>query len=430
MTYDALPFSGIATFFKAPLLPAPTTDDADVAVVGIGWDEGTTSRSGARMGPRALREASTMYAFQRDAEPFWDGEAGVELLGGVRWADCGDVALGPMWSPERYHNAVVDKLQPIMESGLFPVTLGGDHSIGYPVLKALYQARGEQAVPPRPVRHAHGLLGRGGRLALLARQPHHPQPRGGLPRRPHAVRHPQPAHARRQHRAGAGAAARTSSGASRRRTCCVEDLVEHLPKGADVYITFDIDALDPAIAPGTGTPEPGGFSYYEAKDDPARRVRALQRGRHGPRRGGAAVRRARPGDGAARRPPDPRHGGRRLPAPRGASRERRPAATGRRSTAGPAAAAAPGATGRATAAATDGVRHRRRHRDRDDRRPHRGTRGARRPGPASPSVWSSPPRRRRSPAAASGGALADAGARLNGPRGAGRSTNHFGPERR
>ena len=83
-----------------------------------------------------------MYAFQRDAEPFWDGEAGVELLGGVRWADCGDVALGPMWSPERYHNAVVDKLQPLMEAGLFPVTLGGDHSIGYPVLKALYQARG------------------------------------------------------------------------------------------------------------------------------------------------------------------------------------------------------------------------------------------------------------------------------------------------
>ena len=60
MTYDSLPFSGIATFFKAPLWQAPTTADADVAVVGIGWDEGTTSRSGARMGPRALREASTM----------------------------------------------------------------------------------------------------------------------------------------------------------------------------------------------------------------------------------------------------------------------------------------------------------------------------------------------------------------------------------
>ena len=129
MTYEELPFSGIATFFKAPYLPAPTTADADVAVVGVPWDQGTTSRSGARMGPRALRETSTMWAFQQDHEPLYDGEAGVELLGGVRWADSGDVPIGPMWSPERYHNAVVDKLQPIMDSGLFPVTLGGDHSV-------------------------------------------------------------------------------------------------------------------------------------------------------------------------------------------------------------------------------------------------------------------------------------------------------------
>ena len=75
MTYEALPFSGIATFFKAPHLAAPTTADADVAVIGIGWDEGTTNRSGARMGPRSLREASTMWAFQRDGETLYDGEA-------------------------------------------------------------------------------------------------------------------------------------------------------------------------------------------------------------------------------------------------------------------------------------------------------------------------------------------------------------------
>ena len=147
MTYEELPFSGIATFFKAPYAPAATTADADVAVVGIPWDQGTTHRSGARMGPRALRDASTMWAFQQDHEAMYDGEAGVELLGGVRWADCGDVPVGPMWSPERYHNAVVDKLQPLIEAGLFPVTLGGDHSIGYPVLKALYQARGGRPVP-------------------------------------------------------------------------------------------------------------------------------------------------------------------------------------------------------------------------------------------------------------------------------------------
>jgi agmatinase len=265
MTYDSLPFSGIATFFKAPLVPLPTTADADVAVVGIGWDEGTTSRSGARMGPRALREASTLYAFQRDAEPFWDGEAGVELLGGVRWADAGDVALGPMWSPERYHNAVIDKLQPLMSSGVFPVTLGGDHSIGYPVLKALYQSRGGK--PVHLVQfdtHMDYWEEEGGSRFSHASpiiRSHEAGFLSGLTQ--YGIRS--------LHTPGDNIALAQSRGArifwcQQAKDMRVEDLVGHLPPGGDVYITFDIDALDPAIAPGTGTPEPGGFSYYEAKE--------------------------------------------------------------------------------------------------------------------------------------------------------------------
>ena len=265
MTYEALPFSGVATFFKAPLVAAPTAADADVAVVGVGWDEGTTFRSGTRMGPRALREASTMWAFQQDGETLYDGEAGVELLGGVRWADCGDVALGPMWAPERFHNAVVDRLQPIAASGLFPVTLGGDHSITYPVLKALVQARagrpfhlvqfdthldywdsegGQRWSHASPIIRAHEA----GWLSGLTEY--------GI---------------RSLHTAGDNIALAKSRGANifwcqQAKDTRVEDLVEHLHVGDDVYITFDIDALDPAIAPGTGTPEPGGFTYYEAKD--------------------------------------------------------------------------------------------------------------------------------------------------------------------
>jgi len=265
MTYEELPFSGIATFFKAPYLPAPTTADAEVAVVGVPWDQGTTSRSGARMGPRALRESSTMWAFQQDHEPLYDGEAGVELLGGVRWADSGDVPIGPMWSPERYHNAVVDKLQPIMDSGLFPVTLGGDHSVTLPVLKALSQARagkpfqlvqfdthmdyweeegGQRYSHASPIVRAHEA----GWLSGLTQY--------GI---------------RSLHTAGDNIALARSRGAhifwcQQAKDMRADDLVEHLPVGGDVYITFDIDALDPAIAPGTGTPEPGGFNYYEAKD--------------------------------------------------------------------------------------------------------------------------------------------------------------------
>jgi agmatinase len=264
MTYEDMPYAGIATFFKAPHLPAPTSADTDVAVLGVPWDEGTTNRSGARMGPRALREASTQWAFQNGLEPFYDGEAGTKLLGGVRWADCGDVALGPMWPAERYHNAVAERLLPLFQAGLFPVTLGGDHSITYPVLRTLSEARqgrpfqlvqfdthldywddegGQRYSHASPIIRAHEA----GWLAGLTQY--------GI---------------RGLHTAGDNIELAQQRGVrifwcEQARDMQPEELVDHLEPFADTYITFDIDALDPAIAPGTGTPEPGGFSYYDAK---------------------------------------------------------------------------------------------------------------------------------------------------------------------
>ena len=264
MTYEDMPYAGIATFFKAPHVPSPTPAEADVAVMGIPWDEGTTHRSGARTGPRALREISTMWAFRDGLDALWDGEAGVELMGGVRWADCGDVALGPMWSPERYHNAVVDRMRPLVESGVFPVTLGGDHSVTYPVLKAVSQAR--DGKPFQLVQfdtHMDYWDQEGGQRYSHASPIIRSDEAGwlaGLTQ--YGIRS--------LHTPGDNIALARSRGAhifwcEQARDARVEDLVEHLPVGADTYITFDIDALDPAIAPGTGTPEPGGFSYYEAK---------------------------------------------------------------------------------------------------------------------------------------------------------------------
>ena len=264
MTHEDMPHAGIATFFKAPLMATPTPAKADVAVLGVPWDEGTTNRSGGRTGPRALREASTMWAFQNGLEPLYDGEAGVKLLGGVRWADCGDVALGPMWSAERHHAAVVERLLPLLQAGLFPVTLGGDHSITYPVLKTLSEARrgapfqlvqfdshmdyrdeegGSRYSHASPIIRAHEA----GWLAGLTQY--------GI---------------RSLHTRGDNIALAQSRGAhifwcEQAKDTLVDELVEHLEPGAPTYITFDIDALDPSIAPGTGTPEPGGFSYYEAK---------------------------------------------------------------------------------------------------------------------------------------------------------------------
>ena len=264
MTYEEMPYAGIATFFKAPYVPAPTRDEADVAVLGVPWDLGTTSRSGTRMGPRALREASTMWAFRDGLAPLYDGEARVMLMGGVRWADAGDVTLGPMWTRDRYHEAVAGRVLPLLEAGVFPVTLGGDHSITYPVLSAVYKARGgkpfqlvqfdthmdywdeeggERYSHASPIIRAHEA----GWLSGLTQY--------GI---------------RSLHTAGDNIALARSRGArifwcEQAKDTLPAELVEHLTPGVDTYITFDIDALDPSIAPGTGTPEPGGFSYYEAK---------------------------------------------------------------------------------------------------------------------------------------------------------------------
>ncbi len=264
MTYEQLPFSGIATFFKAPHDAAPSRDNADVAVIGVPWDEGTTFRSGSRMGPRALREASTMWAFQQDRERLYDGEAGVELLTGVRWVDCGDVALGPMWSAERYHEAVVERLKPLFAGGLFPVTLGGDHSITYPVLKALWEARGGR--PFQLVQfdtHMDYWDEEGGQRYSHASpiiRSHEAGWLTGLTQ--YGIRS--------LHTAGDNIELAQSRGVhifwcEQAKDTQPAELVDHLELDADTYLTFDIDALDPAIAPGTGTPEPGGFSYYEAK---------------------------------------------------------------------------------------------------------------------------------------------------------------------
>ena len=205
-----------------------------------------------------------MWAFQQDHEPLYDGEAGVELLGGVRWADCGDVALGPMWTAERYHGAVVARLQPLVEAGLFPVTLGGDHSITYPVLKALWQARGGK--PFQLVQfdtHMDYWDSEGGQRYSHASpiiRAHEAGWLTGLTQ--YGIRN--------LHTAGDNIELAQSRGAhifwcEQARDARPAELVEHLQLDADTYITFDIDVLDPAIAPGTGTPEPGGFSYYEAK---------------------------------------------------------------------------------------------------------------------------------------------------------------------
>lgn len=261
---EQMPFVGIATFAAAPHSPEPTADEADVAVLGIPFDLGTTARSGARMGPRSLRETSTLWTWAVNRGPMWDGEVGAYILGGVRIVDCGDVPVVPMMSAERLADEVAPRVRRLVTEGVFPVVLGGDHSVTYPVLRGVAEGRngapvhlvhfdthldywedegGERYTHASPIIRAHedGLLS--GLTQIGIRGLHTSFDNISLARE------------RGAHIVWCEQARRTP----------VEELVRHLTPGIDVFITFDIDALDPSIAPGTGTPEPGGFSYYEAK---------------------------------------------------------------------------------------------------------------------------------------------------------------------
>ena len=263
-----MPYAGIATFLKAPHNETPTRADGEIAVLGIPFDEATTSRSGARFGPRGIRDISTFWAYRSGSDAYLDVELGEgtarEILGGVRFVDAGDVILGPTQSPHDRHAAVVARLQPIIEAGLFPLVLGGDHSITLPCLMAVCAARGGKPVQlvhfdthtdywieegGQPYTHGNPMK-RADEQGLLSgitqyglRGLYGPEMEFDL-----MLDH--------------GAKLFWCEQAKRMTP---EELVAHLEPGADTYVTFDIDALDPAIAPATGTPEPGGFTYYEAK---------------------------------------------------------------------------------------------------------------------------------------------------------------------
>ena len=134
----SLPHTGIATFCKSPFVPDLDELEAEVAVLGIPYDEATAMRPGSRQAPRAIRDASTRFGFLgtgRDSTGFFDINRDRKLMGGVRLVDCGDVDV-IYFDQERNFRLVAESVGRILDRGALPMILGGDHSISYPVLRA------------------------------------------------------------------------------------------------------------------------------------------------------------------------------------------------------------------------------------------------------------------------------------------------------
>jgi len=249
-------FAGIRTFMRAP----HTTDltGVDAAVVGIPFDTATSFRSGARFGPEAIRSASALI---RAYHPVHD----VNVVETLSIVDYGDLAVSP-GDTERTYRQVEEALAPLVEAGVFTAVLGGDHAITLAELRALARAHRPLALVQLDAhadtweeyfgqRYFHGTtFKRAAEEGLL-------DPAASVQ-----------AGMRGSLYSGGDLETSRELGftvipAEELRALGAERfaaLVQQRVADRPVFISFDVDFLDPAFAPGTGTPEVAGFSTAEA----------------------------------------------------------------------------------------------------------------------------------------------------------------------
>ncbi|MBN9673078.1 agmatinase [Roseibium aggregatum] len=254
-----LPFVGICTFGKYPYQPDWDAIDADVAVMGAPFDFGTQWRSGARMGPRAIRDASTLFSFGHAGAYDFEDDITYLPAGTTRIVDIGDADIVHTDTLES-HRRIEHGVRKILAAGAIPVVLGGDHSINIPCINAF---DGEEPIHVVQidahldfVDERHGVrYGHGNPMRRAAEKSYVT----GLTQI--GIRNVSSTA-----RDGYEDARRMGSdiqSVRHVRKLGIDGMLARIPEGKRYYLTIDIDAFDPSIAPGTGTPSHGGFLYYE-----------------------------------------------------------------------------------------------------------------------------------------------------------------------
>ena len=261
-TYDAgrlnLPFVGISTFGKRPFVDDWDSLDADVAILGAPFDAGTQWRSGARFGPRAVREASTLFSFGHGGAYDHEDDA-TYLPNTVRIVDMGDADIIHTDTIGSHRN-IEAGVRAALAAGALPVTIGGDHSINIPCIRA-FDGQGDFHILQIDahldfVDERHGVrYGHGNPMRRAAEQDYVT----GLTQ----VGIRNVSSTAREGYEDARAMGSDILSVRQARDLGPRGVINHIPEGARVYITIDIDAFCPSIAPGTGTPSHGGFLYYD-----------------------------------------------------------------------------------------------------------------------------------------------------------------------
>jgi agmatinase len=263
LDYTALGLScfGPASFLKAPIVGPFGDWTAEVAYLGIPFDQGTGFRSGTRWGPRAIRDMSVRFSsLSAVGKPgYWDLRTGRDRAT-CSIVDCGDIDIVPLlW--EQNFALITQAVSAILNKGALPLIGGGDHAVSFPCVRA-FEGRGPITVvhvdahldyrdEVMGVRYGHGNVLRRVRELPFVERVVSIGIRSLRTRREDVEAH-------RAH-------GNVLIPAWEVRQRGVEALTDALPRDTNVYVTFDIDAMDPGIAPGTGTPEIGGLQYEEAR---------------------------------------------------------------------------------------------------------------------------------------------------------------------
>ena len=248
-------FAGIRTFMRLP--HTTVIDGVDFAAVGVPFDTSTSYRTGPRFGPEAIRSASALL------RPYHPGHD-IDIFAGCSGVDYGDLPVSP-GDVERTYAQVEEGLEQLVEAGVLPLVLGGDHSITLAELRALARRHGPLALVQLDS-HAdtwHEYFGQ-------------PYFHGTTFRRAAEEGVVDPQRSTQAGMRGSLYGREDLDGARELgyRVVTSEELralgparfgaeVRERANGGAVFLSFDIDFVDPAYAPGTGTPEVGGFTSGE-----------------------------------------------------------------------------------------------------------------------------------------------------------------------
>ena len=247
-------FAGIPTFMRLPHIP--DAKRLDVALIGVPYDGGTSYRPGPRFGPRRIREQSALI---RPYNPVLN----VSPFDRLRVADYGDLSVNPL-SIEDTFRRITTELNAVLQESAIPMCVGGDHSILLPILRSIHKFHGPVALIQLDahsdtwdeywgIKYSHGTPVRRAIEEGLLAEPYVLQVglRGQL-------YNAQDLDYAREHKIDMVTA---------------EEFHEHgLPlvqkklkafEGLKTYLSLDIDVVDPAFAPGTGTPQVGGLSSVQ-----------------------------------------------------------------------------------------------------------------------------------------------------------------------